>query len=157
MVLFSMKTSAGFRCCDPFSFLCVSFPLPLILQKRVIAYPYLQQISGCAWKTPQLKSKRLLKFSYWMLFTYTDIDVNLIRLGRFHAKLILCIYLVDQRMMGGLMGLGFGWWLWGTFSGLFTKRFLCYLMYMSKPSLASAFILKVEALTITQAGGVNSH
>lgn len=45
------------------------------------------------------------------------------------------------------MGLGFGWWLWGTFLGFLTKRFLCYLMYMSKPSLASAFILKVEALT----------
>ena len=41
-MLFSMKTFAGFRCYDPFSFLLISFPLSPIFQKRVIAYPYLQ-------------------------------------------------------------------------------------------------------------------
>lgn len=42
MVLFPIKTFAGFRCYDPFSFLLISFALPLIFQKHVIAYPYLQ-------------------------------------------------------------------------------------------------------------------
>lgn len=52
MALFPIKTLAGLRCYYPFSFLLILLPLLPVSQKRVIAYPYLWQISGCALSPP---------------------------------------------------------------------------------------------------------